>query len=211
VNLDGYVPVNERLRQALDKYPDLRVVELEERVVDIGDKLFIRAAVEVYRTFDDPRPTIGTVWEPWPGRSAFQRDSECMVAFTSALGRALGYMGFGIDRGIASVDEIRARTEDPDLVIERTGPTKKVGSMAQRAAQMAAQAPPDPPPPPEDPEPALKPSGRRKEPTEKMLGFLERLNRERGNPLTAQDVARCAADFDECRRKIDELQEMPKP
>jgi hypothetical protein len=210
VNLDGYVPVNERLRQALARWPELRVEEVRWQYVELGGAGFIECVVDVYPT-PESKPTRGTVLEPMPGKTGFTRDSEVPVGFTSALGRALGYLGVGIDRGIASVDEIRARTEDPDIVIERTGPTKKAGSMAQRAAQMAAQAPPAPPPPPEDPEPAPKPSGRRKEPTEKMLGFLEKLNRERGNPLTPQDVARCAADFDECRQKIDELQEMPKP
>jgi hypothetical protein len=36
-----------------------------------------------------------------------------MVGFTSALGRGLGYMGYGIDKSIASHDEIKHRQELP--------------------------------------------------------------------------------------------------
>lgn len=206
MNLDGYVPVDARLRMALQKYPNLRVVEEGYKVVGLGDRTFLECVVWVYPTPDDERPVRGCVLEPWPGKTSFTRDSEAAVGFTSALGRALGYLGFGIERGIASVDEIRARTEDPDLEITVTK-ASRVGSMAKKASQMAAQAPQEAPPVPEDPESTPV---RRKHPTEKMLGFLQKLNRERGNPLTDQDVARCAADFDECRRRIDELQEMPR-
>lgn len=208
MNLDGYVPVHDRLRMALAAHPDLRVLELGHQIVQLGDRAFIEATVEVYRTTDDPRPSRGTVWEPFPGRTAFQKDSELMVAYTSALGRALGYMGFGIEAGMASVDEIRNRTEPDAGQISRSKPgvskAKAIaGSMAQRASE-------ETPPPPEDPEPVTRGSGRRKEPTEKMLAFLERLNTERGNPLSPQDVARAAADFDVCRERIDELQALPK-
>ena len=209
MNLDGYVPVDARLRMALNKYPNLRVVEEGYRVVGLGDRTFLECVVWVYPTPDDERPVRGCVLEPWPGKTSFTRDSEAAVGFTSALGRALGYLGFGIERGIASVDEIRARTEDPDLEVTVTK-ASKVGSLAKKAAQIAAQAPQEVPPVPEDPEPAKAPQGRRQLPTEKMMGFLQKLNRERGNPLSDQDVARCAADFDECRRRIDELQALPK-
>jgi hypothetical protein len=39
-----------------------------------------------------------------------------MVGFTSALGRALGYMGYGIDKSIASHDEIKHRQDLPEDV-----------------------------------------------------------------------------------------------
>ena len=208
MNLEGYVPVHDRLRMALAAHPDLRVVELGHQVVGMGDRTFIEATVEVYRTADDPRPSRGTVWEPFPGRTAFQKDSELMVAYTSALGRALGYMGFGIEAGMASVDEIRNRTEPDAGNVTRSKPG--VSKAKAIAGSMAARASETPPPPPEDPEPVQKGSGRRKEPTEKMLAFLERLNTERGNPLSPQDVARAAADFDVCRERIDELQALPK-
>ena len=207
MNLDGYVPVHTRLRMALTAHPDLRVWEESHKLVEIGERLFIEASVLVYRSPDDPYPSRGTVYEPFPGRTAFQRDSELMVAYTSALGRALGYMGFGIERGMASIDEIMARTDDPDEIITRTKATP--GSRAKR--------PSEPPREPSDEwqaHPAantpVTPGGRREAPTEKMFAFLERLNIERGNPLDGPTIAKCAGSFDLCREKIDELQLLPK-
>lgn len=204
MNLDGYVPVHTRLRMALTAHPDLRVWEESHKLVEVGDRLFIEASVLVYRSVDDPFPSRGTVYEPFPGRTAFQRDSELMVAYTSALGRALGYMGFGIERGMASVDEIMARTDDPDEIVTRTKAAP--GSRAKRPSEPPRE-PSDAPPPPDDPE---QPKGHRQQPTDKMMAFLRRLNDERGNPLNAPEMGRCAGSFDLCREKIDELQAMPK-
>jgi hypothetical protein len=204
MNLDGYVPVHTRLRMALTSHPDLRVWEESHKLVEVGDRLFIEASVLVYRSVDDPFPSRGTVYEPFPGRTAFQRDSELMVAYTSALGRALGYMGFGIERGMASVDEIMARTDDPDEIVTRTKAAP--GSRAKRPSEPPRE-PSDAPPPPDDPE---QPKGHRQQPTDKMMAFLRRLNDERGNPLNAPEMGRCAGSFDLCREKIDELQAMPK-
>ena len=36
-----------------------------------------------------------------------------MVGFTSAIGRALGYMGIGIDKAMASSNEVQARQDRP--------------------------------------------------------------------------------------------------
>ena len=101
MNLDGYVTVNERLKLALAKYPDLRVEELPFDIVEIGGQTNLHCTIRVYTTPDDTRPVLGSVLEPIPGRTPYTRNSELMVGMTSALGRALGYLGFGIDKGIA--------------------------------------------------------------------------------------------------------------
>jgi hypothetical protein len=47
-----------------------------------------------------------------------------MVGFTSALGRALGYMGFGISRSIASANEVKNRPpESPRIDANALGGT----------------------------------------------------------------------------------------
>lgn len=112
-DLSGYVPVVERLQRALAAYPELRIVEQPARVVELGDRLFVVASVTVFRSPDDPLPTTAEAWEPFPGRTPYTRDSEAANAATSALGRALGYMGYGLTVSIASADEIRARTDTP--------------------------------------------------------------------------------------------------
>jgi hypothetical protein len=132
MNLDGYVTVNERLKLALAKYPDLRVEELPFDIVQIGDQTNLHCTVRVYTTPDDTRPVLGSVLEPVPGRTPYTRHSELMVGMTSALGRALGYLGFGIDKGIASNDEVAARVgSDRDYEDAMPAVTRaKVGSRA---------------------------------------------------------------------------------
>lgn len=105
----NYIEVRDRLQMALAKYPDLRVVESLPRILEVGGRIFIEVRVTVYRSADDTSPNIASAWEPFPGKTNFTRDSEMMNCSTSALGRALGYMGFGISRSMASADEVRNR------------------------------------------------------------------------------------------------------
>lgn len=106
-DLGDYVDVRHRLELALLQYPDLRVVENEPQLITIGERVYIQCAVTVYRTHDDPTPGRAYCWEVWPGRTPYTKDSEQMNGATSALGRALGYMGFGIKAGLASANEVR--------------------------------------------------------------------------------------------------------
>jgi hypothetical protein len=127
--LDGYVDVPTRLRLALEKYPDLRVQESGYTIVQVDDKKFLVCEVDVYTTLDDPRPVSGSAWEPLPGLTPYTRNSELMVGMTSALGRALGYLGFGIDRSIASANEVEARMSD-----DRTDEPTEAPQTPRRAA-----------------------------------------------------------------------------
>ena len=108
-SLDNYVDVATRLRLAFDKYPDLRIQETAREVVEMPDKsCFIRCTVTVWRDGLDVIPSIATACELYPGKTSFSKNSENEVGFTSALGRALGYMGFGIANAIATRDEVQA-------------------------------------------------------------------------------------------------------
>ena len=108
-SLDNYVDVATRLRLAFEKYPDLRIQETAREVIEMPDKsCFIRCTVTVWRNADDPIPAIATAAELYPGRTPYTKNSENEVGFTSALGRALGYMGFAISNVIASRDEVQA-------------------------------------------------------------------------------------------------------
>ena len=108
-NLDNYVDVPTLLNLALKKYPDLRIQETAREVLEMPDKsCFIRCTVTVWRDQTDPIPAIASACEIYPGRTPYTKMSENEVGYTSALGRALGYMGFGINKSIASRDEIEA-------------------------------------------------------------------------------------------------------
>jgi hypothetical protein len=215
MNLDGYVTVNERLKMALAKYPNLRVMELPFLVQEINGDTFLWCAVAVYPT-PEHQPTNGSVLEPMPGRTPYTRNSELMVGYTSALGRALGYLGFGIDKGIASNDEVAARIgTDRELNDAMPAVTRaKVGSRAKTGAQKAAEAAlergagADSPEPLESVLDAFPGSSvkKRQEPTEKMIGFYKRLCRERSLEYDEQALV----DFDACKIAIDRLKEMPR-
>ena len=107
--LDGYVDVATRLRMALKDWPQLRIQETGCTLEQVGEQLFLICIVTVWRDERDAVPVIASAAEQVPGRTPYTRNAERMVGFTSALGRALGYMGYGIDKAIASADEVEHR------------------------------------------------------------------------------------------------------
>jgi hypothetical protein len=107
MDLSNYVDVPSRFALALDKWPDLRVVESPPEVVTVGDQTFISVTMTIYRSSEDWKGTSGCAWEIIPGKNSFTRGSEMMNASTSALGRAIGLMmPFG---KMASMEEVRNR------------------------------------------------------------------------------------------------------
>lgn len=158
-NLDNYVDVPTRLSMAFAKYPDLRIQETLREVVKMPDEsCFIRCQVTVWRDANDPIPSVATACEIYPGRTPYTKMSENEVGFTSALGRALGYMGFGVGKSIASRDEIQAA--------QSRGP---VGKLATVTPISDVEVPfPDEP--------------QRDEPSNKQLGMIRALARGLGYP-----------------------------
>ena len=118
-DLSDYVDVKHRLNLALHKHPDLRVVEDAPELITIGERVYIQCAVTVFRSADDLLPGRAYCWEVWPGRTPFTKESEQQNGATSALGRCLGYMGFGIDTGLASANEVRTAQGNNHPATER--------------------------------------------------------------------------------------------
>ena len=112
--LSGYVDVATRLRMALKDWPQLRIQETGCTLEQVGEQLFLICVVTVWRDERDAVPVIASAAEQVPGRTPYTRNAERMVGFTSALGRALGYMGYGIDKAIASADEVEHRKQEED-------------------------------------------------------------------------------------------------
>jgi hypothetical protein len=150
-DLSEYVDVKTRLKQALKVFPQLRIVEHRPEITQVGDQLFIECSVTVSRDPDDPIPVTAYIFEPYPGRTTFTKLSEQANGATSALGRALGYMGFGIDKSIASSNEVLGRQQgaedDRNTVVSIARPTptldgprsKEIGS-ARLSAREQTQA-----------------------------------------------------------------------
>lgn len=109
-----YVDVPTRLAAFFDSYPNGTIQAQPAEIKTIGDKTFIAVIAAAYRTPDDDRPAIAQAWEPFPGKTPYTRDSEAMNAETSAVGRALGLMGFHAKKSIATAEEVRNRQAERD-------------------------------------------------------------------------------------------------
>jgi hypothetical protein len=191
-DLSEYVDVKSRLKSALIKYPTLTITELPPRIIDLPDgKTFIEAGVIVGRDPDDPKPVQAHCWEPYPGRTPFTKDSEQANAATSALGRALGYMGFGIDLSLASFNEVRNRQAD-------SHPSSEPNS-----------SPADDYAPPGEVIPMRKPTGSAAtggKATDGQKKLINTMSHERG--LDSPDFD--GMTFDDASQVIDRLKKTPK-
>ena len=110
--LKDYVDVKERVRLFYEKFPDGRLITWRVRATRKPDdvpRVWVEA--KAYRTPDDHHPTVGWSWIELPGKTPYTRGSEIENAETSAWGRAIGALGIGIEKSIASGDEVRNKAE----------------------------------------------------------------------------------------------------
>jgi hypothetical protein len=206
-DLSEYVDVKHRLNLALHKHPDLRIVEDAPELITIGERIYIQCAVTVFRSADDLLPGRAYCWEVWPGRTPFTKESEQQNGATSALGRCLGYMGFGIDTGIASANEVRTAqannhpSTDPMKPGEYRPRYPKNDEPTERAAvgsrATAAPASPHFPHATSD-----KPRGLA---TDAQLRLLNTMLKERGLPMPDAGIT-----FTEASDEIGRLKLIPK-
>ena len=112
-NLGDYVDVPTRLAEALKRWPDLRIQETKPLIVTVDNQQYVEISCTVWRDCTDLMPTVAYCWEPIPGKTPYTKGSEMMNASTSCLGRALGFLGMGIGKSIASRNEVQARQPSP--------------------------------------------------------------------------------------------------
>jgi hypothetical protein len=104
-----YKDVATRLSEIRAIYPELSLQQVRCELIDQGGQLGWLYVAAAFRTPDDLRPGMGTAFEPVPGKTPYTKDSELMVAETSAWGRALVAIGADTKNGVASADEVSAR------------------------------------------------------------------------------------------------------
>jgi len=110
--LGDYVEVRERIALFYAAHPTGALVTGEVRVSVDDDTPRVWVQALAYRTPDDPHPAIGWSWMELPGKTPYTKGSEIENTETSAWGRAIGALGIGIARSIASANEVRAKMTD---------------------------------------------------------------------------------------------------
>jgi hypothetical protein len=130
-----YVDVATRIREFKAAFPDGSLQQVRLEFHTIGDQTFVLYVAACFRTPDDQRPGIGSAWEPVPGKTPYTKDSEVMVAETSAWGRAIVAATGADTKAVASLDEINARKQP------QNGPRRDwVGEAKTLAANGAVDA-----------------------------------------------------------------------
>jgi hypothetical protein len=105
--LGDYVEVKDRIAMFYAAWPDGRLVtDRAEMWLEVDPPRVVVKAL-AYRTADDPHPGVGWSWMQLPGSTSYTRGSELENTETSAWGRAIGSLGIGIGKSIASGDEVR--------------------------------------------------------------------------------------------------------
>lgn len=102
INIKGkeYVPVNERVKEFRAKYPELRIIT---ELVSLDEN----SVVMVAKIVDKERNVLATGYAQEDRNSSnINKTSYVENCETSAVGRALGMFGIGIDASMASADEV---------------------------------------------------------------------------------------------------------
>jgi hypothetical protein len=117
-DISDYVDVKTRIELLYKKYENASI-QFEFKGVMDGNPEFIWGIAYVYRHPEDPRPATGTCSELAQGKTAFTRGSELANLETSAIGRAIGALGIGLGKSMASkqeVDGAKARQIKPAII-----------------------------------------------------------------------------------------------
>jgi hypothetical protein len=108
--LGGYVEVKDRIALFYAAWPEGRLVTTKVRLRS-DDIVRVWVQAKAYRTPDDPLPGVGWSWMVLPGSTPYTKGSELENTETSAWGRAIGSLGIGIEKSIASANEVRNKEQ----------------------------------------------------------------------------------------------------
>jgi hypothetical protein len=116
-DISDYIDVKTRIELLYKKFENASI-QFEFKGVMEGNPDFIWGIAYVYRHPEDPRPATGTCSELAQGKTAFTRGSELANLETSAIGRAIGALGIGLGKSMATKQEVnsaKARQVEPTV------------------------------------------------------------------------------------------------
>lgn len=103
-----YVLVNERIKAFWQLYPNGRILT---EIISLENEMCVIKA-KVFTDREDERPAAtGTAYEK-ESSSFINKTSYIENCETSAIGRALGILGIGIDTSVASAEEVENAIEN---------------------------------------------------------------------------------------------------
>ena len=112
INKNKYVQVHERVKAFREVCPG---GQIETEIINLADGVVtMRATVN-----DEDGRTIATgLAQEKEGKNYINKDSYIENCETSAVGRALGFAGIGIDTTMASADEVANAIANPPMINE---------------------------------------------------------------------------------------------
>lgn len=132
-DLSKYIPVHKRIADFYEKYPDGRIVtEIVKLNEDSG---FVCIKASAFRNRDDAEPSAtGHAFEV-RGQGYVNTTSFIENGETSAVGRALANLGFKIDNGIASREEMQKveRMSEPANALRSNGNLNQNGRTVSKS------------------------------------------------------------------------------
>ncbi len=114
-DLGDYVDVKERVRLFYERWPEGALVTDEAYMSQDPDgKVRVWCKALAYRTPGDEHPGVGWSTLEVPGSTPYTKGAEVENTETSAWGRAIGALGIGIVKSIATTDEIANKEGEAD-------------------------------------------------------------------------------------------------
>lgn len=134
VDLEQYVPVEERLEKFWAKYPDGCVkTELLH-----ADESFVRIFAAVFRTADDRSSLLATGLAEETREGYVNKVSAVENGETSAIGRALANGGFRVKRGPSREEMEKVKRLQEHEAREKSRPQKRVEDIPMEPASSPA-------------------------------------------------------------------------
>ena len=110
----GYVQVADRIKYFRENHENGSIIT--EMVSNVDGVVIFKANIVI----DQVVRATGFAFEK-EGSSNINRTSHLENCETSAIGRALGIFGIGLDGGVASAEEVKEAKEQQDLIDEAVG------------------------------------------------------------------------------------------